>query len=64
MKFSRQSSQRRGMTLLVVMVLLAVMCVFMICAAQSITSVKRELKLIEKKQLLRHAKTPAAAPGR
>jgi Tfp pilus assembly protein PilX len=64
MNLSRPHLPERGMTLLVVMVLLAVMCVFMICAAQSITSVKRELKLIEKKQLQRHAKTPAAAPGR
>ena len=46
-------SRRRGMALIIVMALLAVMCVFMLCAAQSVTFVKRELKLIEKKQVER-----------
>jgi Tfp pilus assembly protein PilX len=46
-----------GMALVIVMALLAVMCVFMVCAAQSVTFVKRELNLIEKKQLERHEKS-------
>lgn len=45
------------MALVIVMALLAVMCVFMVCAAQSVTFVKRELNLIEKKQLERHEKS-------
>ena len=51
---------RRGMALLVIMVLLAVMCVLMICAAQSLFSVKRELNRIEKKQLQRVEKAPVS----
>lgn len=56
----RHSSRtERGSTLIVVMALLAVMCVLMICAAQSIGLVKRELRLIEAKQLRHWEKTPA-----
>lgn len=47
------------MALVIVMALLAVMCVFMLCAAQSVTFVKRELKLIEKKQVERYEKPRA-----
>jgi Tfp pilus assembly protein PilX len=61
MNLPRQRVQARGTTLIVVMVLLVVMCVFMLCAAQSIFLVKRELQLIEKKQLQRYEKP--AAPG-
>lgn len=43
--------RERGMTLIIVMALLAVMCVFVLCAAQSVAFVKGELRLIEKKQL-------------
>ena len=53
MRTSVPQSRQRGMTLVIVMALLAVMCVFMLCAAQSVTFVKRELKLIEKKQVER-----------
>jgi Tfp pilus assembly protein PilX len=61
-KASLGDARTRGMTVLVVMVLLAVMCVFMVGAAQSITFVKRELKLIEKKQLQRYEKARPAGP--
>jgi Tfp pilus assembly protein PilX len=63
MKLPRRQVQERGMTLIVVMALLAIMCVFMLCTTQSIFFVKRELRLIEKKQLQRYEKT-AAAEGR
>ena len=56
------STKQRGMATLVVMVLLAVMCVLMVCAAQSLFFVKRELNLIEKQQLQRLEKTPVSAP--
>ena len=52
---------QRGTALLVVMALLSIMFVLMVCTAQSIFFVKRELKLIEKKQLQRYEKN--AAPG-
>ena len=52
---------RRGTALLVVMALLSIMFVLMVCTAQSIFFVKRELKLIEKKQLQRYEKS--IAPG-
>lgn len=55
--------RKRGTALMVVMVLLAIMCVFMLCTTQSIFLVKRELQLIEKKQLQRYEK-PAAAEVR
>lgn len=51
MRTSVPLRRQRGMTVIIVMTLLAVMCVFMLCAAQSVTFVKRELKLIEKRQL-------------
>jgi len=57
--FRRPSRRQRGSTLIVVMALLAVMCVLMICAAQSIGLVKRELRLIERKQLRHWEKAPA-----
>lgn len=54
--------QRRqcGMAIVIVMALLAVMCILMLCAAQSVTFVKRELKLIEKKQLERYERRSAS----
>ena len=52
---------QRGTALLVVMALLSIMFVLMVCTAQSIFFVKRELKLIEKKQLQRYEKR--VAPG-
>jgi len=45
--------RQRGTVLLVVMVLLALMCVFMTWSAHSIFSLKSDLKLIEQKQLKR-----------
>ena len=63
MKFPRHSFQQRGTALMVVVALLAVMCVFILCAAQSIFSVKRELQLIEKRHLQRYEKTVAKAGG-
>jgi hypothetical protein len=53
-----------GSALLTVIVLLAVMCVFMLCAAQSIGFVKRELKLVEKKQAQRWERTTASSSDR
>ena len=61
MKLRFQSTPQRGTALLVVMALLVIMSVFMVCTAQSIFFVKRELKLIEKKQLQRYE--TKAAPG-
>ena len=62
MNFVLRPDHRRGTAIVVVLALLAVMCVFMICTAQSIYFVKRELNLIEKKQLQRWQKTlPAGA---
>ena len=61
MRFPSRQTHRSGTALIVVMALLAIMCVFMVCTAQSIYFVKRELKLIEKKQLQRYEKN--AAPG-
>ena len=54
----------RGTALIIVMALLAIMCVFVVSATQSLYLVKRELKLIEQKQLQRAGKTPAAASAR
>lgn len=47
----------RGTALIVVMVLLAIMGVLMVWTAHSLIFVKRELKLIEQKQLHRCEKT-------
>jgi Tfp pilus assembly protein PilX len=63
MNLLRKRFQERGTALIVVMVLLAIMCVFMLCTAQSIFLVKRELQRIEKQQLQRYEK-PAAAEVR
>ncbi len=63
MNLLRKRVQARGAMLIVVMALLAVMCVFMLCTTQSIFLVKRELQLIEKKQLQRYEK-PAASEVR
>ena len=61
MRTSCSNSERRGTALIVVMALLAVMCVLMLCAARSVTFVKSELKLIEKKQVERCAQGIANA---
>ena len=61
MKTLCRAASQQGTALLVVMALLAIMGVFMVCTAQSIFFVQRELKLIEKKQLQRYEKN--AAPG-
>jgi hypothetical protein len=63
MNLLRKRVQERGTALIVVMVLLAIMCVFMLCTTQSIFLVKRELQRIEKKQLQRYEK-PAASEVR
>lgn len=63
MNLLRRRVEERGSALIVVMVLLAIMCVIMLCTTQSIFLVKRELKLIEKKQLQRYEK-PAASEVR
>ena len=60
MKLFSAPARQRGMALLVIIVLLAVMCVLMICTAQSLFFVKRELNMIEKKQLQRAEKTAVA----
>ena len=62
MKLLLRQTGARGSALIVVMVLLAIMAVLMICTAQSLFLVKRELNLIEKKQLQRYEKRPASAP--
>ena len=59
MNLALQPSRRRGTALVVVLTLLTIMGVLMVCAAQSLFFVKRELKLIEKKQLQRCEKTAA-----
>ena len=64
MNFARPSFQQRGTALMVVVALLAIMCIFILCAAQSIFSVKRELQLIERKQLQRYEKAAAKAGGK
>jgi signal transduction histidine kinase len=61
MRISVSRLRERGMTLVIVMVLLAVMCVFVLCAAQSVTFVKGELKFIEKRQLERLEKLGSAS---
>jgi hypothetical protein len=58
MKIFLQRPGERGTILLVVMMLLAVMCVFMLCTTEALFSLKKELRLIEKKQLQRYEKTP------
>ena len=62
MKLLLRQTGARGSALIVVMVLLAIMAVLMNCTAQSLFLVKRELNLIEKKQLQRYEKRPASAP--
>jgi Tfp pilus assembly protein PilX len=57
MKFLSSCQGQRGTVLIIVMVLLAVMAVFALSATQSVTLVKRELKLIEKKQLQHYQTT-------
>lgn len=51
-------SRQRGMTVILIMALLAIMCALMLCAAESLFHLKRELKLIEKKQLQRYTNAP------
>lgn len=46
--------RERGTVLFVVIVLLALMCVFMTWSAHSIFSLKSEMKLIEQKHLKRY----------
>jgi hypothetical protein len=46
------------MTVILIMALLAIMCALMLCAAESLFHLKRELKLIEKKQLQRYTNAP------
>lgn len=60
MKPPFRSSSQRGTALLVVMALLAIMSALMVCTAQPIFFVKRELKLIEKKQIQRYEKSAAS----
>lgn len=60
MKLSMQSSRERGTILLVVMMLLALMCVFMLSTTETLFSLKKELRLIEKKQLQRYEKMAGA----
>jgi hypothetical protein len=62
MNLPRRPAGESAAALIVVMVLLAVMCVFLLCAAHSIFFVKRELQLIEKRQLQRYEKPAAAQP--
>ena len=57
MNLPLQPSRRRGTALVVVLTLLTIMGVLMVCAAQSLSFVKGELKLIEQKQLQRYEKT-------
>ena len=52
-----QPARPRGTALIVVMALLAIMGVLMVCTAHSLYFVKRELKLIEQKQLHRLEKS-------
>ncbi|HEY0548271.1 MAG TPA: hypothetical protein VGF13_01645 [Verrucomicrobiae bacterium] len=61
---TRGKARQNGTALIVVMVLLAIMCVLMLCTTQSIFFVKRELQLIEKKQLQRYEKPSAATVGK
>jgi Tfp pilus assembly protein PilX len=61
MNLLRRRVQERGTVLIVVMALLAIMCVFMLCATHSIFLVKRELQRIEKQQLQRYEKPAASA---
>ncbi len=49
----------RGSVLVVVLALLAVMCLFMVAAGHSLFSLKRELKLIEQKQVQRQGNSTA-----
>ena len=62
MKLSMQSSRARGTILLVVMMLLALMCVFMLSTTETLFSLKKELRLIEKKQLQRCEKMAGPRP--
>ena len=57
MNLPLRPARPRGTALIVVMVLLAIMGVLMVCAAHSLFFVKRELKLIEQKQVKRFEKT-------
>lgn len=59
MKVLGANSHQRGTALIIVMALLIVMCVLMLCAARSVTFVKSELKLIEKRQVERCAQGTA-----
>ena len=61
MKLLLRRTRESGSALIVVMVLLAIMAVLMVCTAQSLFFVKRELNLIEKKQLQRYEQRPASA---
>lgn len=57
MNLPLRPARPRGTALIVVMVLLAIMGVLMVGTAHSLFFVKRELKLIEQKQLQRFEKT-------
>jgi Tfp pilus assembly protein PilX len=59
MRISVLQRRPRGMAIVIVMALLAVMCILTLCTAHSVTFVKRELKLIEKKQLERYEQRTA-----
>jgi len=64
MKPSIRASGQRGTAIVLVMALLAIMCVFMVCTARSLYSVKRELNLIEKRQIHRIEQKPPVAEER
>jgi type II secretory pathway component PulK len=51
--------RQRGTAMLVVMTLLAVMSVLIGVGSHSLFLLKRELKLIEQRQVEHHAKSPA-----
>jgi Tfp pilus assembly protein PilX len=63
MRISVQQHRRRGMAVVIVMALLAAMCILTLCTAHSVNCVKRELKLIEKKQL-EHYEQRTAGTGK
>ena len=62
MNLSLRKGREGGTILFVVMALLAMMCVFMLGTTGALVSLKKELKLIEKKQVERYdRRNPAAA---
>jgi len=59
MKFAGRKSRDDGTALIAVMALLAIMCALMICTTESLFHVKKELRLIEQKQLQRSTNAPS-----